>query len=161
MQLVAGVGEFRRQRDYYGILTPGLADGIQWLQDRTPRSSVVAVSPVRDVPLGWWVEGLARRPTLTATSLRWLYFDDEKRRARVANRIFDLSFPSVEGMARACAAGADYVLVATSWPGFSRPGLDQVRSADPEAVVFADPDAVVLRTSGSPRCEPTMGSAAP
>ena len=55
-------------------------------------------------------------------------------------------------MARACAAGADYVLVATAWPGFSAPGLEQVRAADPGAVVLANADAVVLRTFGSPLC---------
>ena len=152
VQLVAGAGEFRRQRDYYGILTPGVMDGIDWLRTRTPPTSLVAVGPVRDVPLGWWVEGLGRRPTLTATSLRWLYFEDERRRARLANAIFDVSFPSTDGMARACAAGADYVLVATSWPGYSAPGLDLVRAADPGAVVFDDPDSVVFRTQGSPLC---------
>jgi len=152
VQVGAGAREFRRQRDYYGILTPGLVAGIDWLRVNTPASSTVAVSPVRDVPLGWWVEGLGRRRTLPATSLRWVYFEDERRRARIANEIFDVSFPSPEGMTRACAAGADYVLVATAWPGYSSPGLDVVRTADPGAVVFADPDAVVLRTVGSPPC---------
>ena len=68
-----------------------------------------------------------------------------------------MSFPSTDGMARACAAGADYVLVATSWPGFSAPGLDLVRAADPGAVVFDDPDSVVFRTQGSPLCTRSYG----
>ena len=152
VQLVAGTREFRRQRDYYGILTPGLVAGIDWVRTRTPTSSVIAVGPIRDVPLAWWVEGLGRRPTLPASALRWLYFADERRRARVANDVFDVSFPSPAGMARACAAGADYALVATAWLGFSETGLAEVTSADPGAVVFADPDAVVLRTAGSPLC---------
>ncbi len=153
VQLVAGVGEFRRQRDYYGILTPGLVAGIDWLRSETPASSVVAVGPIRDVPLAWWVEGLGRRPTLPASALRWLYFADERRRAKVANQIFDVSFPSPEGMARACEAGADYVLVATAWAGFSEPGVAEVTSDDPGAVVFSNRDAVVLRAAGSPVCE--------
>jgi hypothetical protein len=157
VQLAAGTREFRRQRDYYGILTPGLVSGIDWLRTSTPTASVVAVSPIRDVPLAWWVEGLGRRRTLPASALRWLYFPDERRRARVANEIFDVSFPTPEGMARACAAGADYVLVATDWAGFSDPGLAQVRSADAAAVAFADPDAVVLRTRGSPLCGTETG----
>ncbi len=152
VQLVAGAREFRRQRDYYGILSPGLVDGIDWLRANTPPSSLVAVSPVRDVPLGWWVEGLGRRPTLPATSLRWLYFEDERRRARVANEIFDVRFPTPAGLARACAAGADFVLVATAWAGYAGAGLDEVRATHPGAVVFADPDAVVLRTGDSPLC---------
>ncbi len=152
VQLLAGTGEFRRQRDYYGILTPGVVAGIDWLRTRTPPSSTVAVGPVRDVPLGWWVEGLGRRPTLPATSLRWLYYEDERRRARIANEIFDLRFPSPDGMARACAAGADYALVPTAWAGYSEAGLDQVRAADPDAIVFAGPGAVILRTVGSALC---------
>ncbi|MEA2843523.1 MAG: hypothetical protein QOJ69_1194, partial [Actinomycetota bacterium] len=83
----------------------------------------------------------------------------ERRRARTANEIFDVTFPSPDGVARACAAGADYALVATSWAGFSEPGLAAVTSADPGAVVFSNRDAVILRVDGSPLCE--TGNAAP
>jgi hypothetical protein len=150
VQAVAGVSEFRHQRDFYGVVTPGLLEALDWLRRETPPGSVVAVSPVRDWPLGWWVEGLGRRPTLPASSLQWFYFEDERRRARLANEIFGLSFPSAEGLATARRHGADYALVATAWLGYSEAALAAVRSTDPGVVAFANPSAVVLRTAEQP-----------
>jgi hypothetical protein len=90
------------------------------------------------------VEGLGRRPTLYASSLTWLYFADERRRADVANDIFTPTFPSAEGLTKACQAGVSYVLLAKAWGGFDGEQLAAVEAMHPGAVVVNNSDAVVM-----------------
>jgi hypothetical protein len=143
-QVILGLGFFPVQRDFYGALRPGTVTAIQWLSDMTPKEAVVAVSRAGEVPLGWWVEGLARRPTLYAVSLQWLFFPGEQRRARVANDIFTPTFPSAEGLTKACEAGVSYVLVAKQWGGFDSEQLTAIEAGHHGAVVVNNSDAVVL-----------------
>jgi hypothetical protein len=143
-QALLGAAIFPQQRQFYAVLRPGTVSAIRWLSDKTPNSAVVAVSRVREAPLGWWVEGLGRRPTLYASSLTWLNFPDEQRRARVANDIFSPTFPSADGLVTACQARVSYVLVAKAWGGFDSEQLAAVESAHRGAVVLNNSDAVVL-----------------
>jgi hypothetical protein len=69
--------------------------GLAWLGENTKRDERVAVSPSPPPGLiGWWVEGLARRPAFYAANLRWLAFEGERQNASIANRIFDPVTPS-------------------------------------------------------------------
>ncbi len=135
---------FKVQKEYYAVLTPGVVSGINWLSKETPRGSLVAVSTVRDAPLGWWVEGLGGRPTLTSSSLEWLNYPDERARANLANRIFGIGSPSAAGLALARGDGVRYVLVAKDWAGYSASGLAAVRAANPAAVALENASVVIL-----------------
>jgi len=143
-QAVLGLAAFPQQRDFYSVLKPGTVVAIDWLGDMTRKDALVAVSRVGEPPLGWWVEGLARRPTLYASSLTWLNFPDEKRRARLANDIFTPTFPSAEGLTKACQLGVSYVLVAKGWAGFDSEQIAAIEVVHRRAVVVNNSDAVVL-----------------
>jgi hypothetical protein len=143
-QALLGMAAFTQQRDFYAVLRPGTVAAISWLSGMTPKNAMVAVSRVGEPPLGWWVEALGRRPTVYASSLTWLNFPDERRRARVANDIFTPTFPSAEGLSKACQAGVSYVLVAKAWGGFDAEQLAAIESIHREAVRVNNNDAVVL-----------------
>jgi hypothetical protein len=143
-QATLGLAFFPQQRAYYGVLRPGTVIAIRWLTETTPKEAVIAVSRVGEPPLGWWVEGLGRRKTLYASSLVWLNDPDEQRRARLANDIFTPTFPSTDGLGKACGAGVSYVLVAKEWAGFDPTQMAAVEAAHHGAVVVNNSDAVVL-----------------
>jgi hypothetical protein len=143
-QVVLGLAVFPQQRDFYAVLRPGTVTAISWLNGMTAADAVIAVSRVREAPLGWWVEGLGRRPTLYATSMSWLNFPEEKRRTGVANDIFEPTFPSTEGVSKACRDGVSYVLVAKAWGGFDSEQLAAIELMHRGAVMVNNSDAVVL-----------------
>jgi hypothetical protein len=143
-QAILGLAAFPLQSDFYRVLSPGTVGAINWLRDMSPTGAVVAVSRVGEPPLGWWVEGLGRRPTLYASSLVWLNFSDEKSRARLANDIFAPTFPSSDGLTKACNARVSYVLVAKAWGGFDNGHLSALEAEHRGAVVVNNSDAVVL-----------------
>ena len=144
VQANLGVAFFAQQRDYYAVLRPGTVSAARWINDMTPKQAVVAVSRLGEPPLGWWVEGLGRRPTLYAASLVWLNFPDERRRASLANDIFTPTFPSTKGLTRACKDGVSYVLVAKGWAGFDPDQTAALAAEHHGAVVVNNSDAVVL-----------------
>lgn len=140
---------FADQREYYAVLTPGTVAAIHWLGRETTDDAVVAVSPAADDwPLGWWVEGLAPRRTLPAAGLRWLNFPDERRRARLANRIFHEGFPGVAELRLAAEEGAAYVFVDKTWSGYTGARMVQLRIKEPDAFVLENESVVILRTGG-------------
>jgi hypothetical protein len=145
-QAFVGLRFFPVQVDFYGGLTPGLVRAMSWVRRQTPPASVIGVSPTRsDLVLGWWAEALTDRRILYATSPTWLNFADERRRARIADGIFDGRFPTDDTLGQAAAAEIDYLLVATPWPGYHSPRMASFIARHPGVVVFRDESALILR----------------
>jgi hypothetical protein len=144
VQAWTGAALFAEQRDYYGIVTPGIYDAIEWIRDETPPDAVIGVSTVDDAPLGWWVEGLGERETVYASPLQWLVYPDEIERATVANEVFAPPFPTEASMAAARDAGMTYVLVAIGSNRMAPAELDAFLASNPESVVYRGPDVLVL-----------------
>jgi hypothetical protein len=142
-QVQAGAAFFREQRNYYGILTPGLHQGLMQIRDTTPQDTVLAVTSVRDAPLGWWVEAITHRPTYYASALRWLSFEDELERARIGNQIFTRTFPDNASVAVAEEHGVDLLIVPTRWAHFDADLLGPTSAVWPTAY-FSATDVVVL-----------------
>jgi hypothetical protein len=93
--LPQGQLEFSQAIKFYEVADNGVLPGLTWLSENTQRQDRVAVSPSPPPGLlGWWVEGLARRPAYYAANLRWLAFEGERQDASIANRIFDPATPS-------------------------------------------------------------------
>lgn len=151
VQSVVGLRTFEAQRRTYAVLAPGALSAVRWLGSHAGPRSVIAVTPVHDSPLGWWVEGLTGRPVLPAAALRYLNFPDERSRARLANRIFQggftLDFPDSASLDLARRAGVDYLLVAKTWEGYSAVAVERFERAQPGVVVLENGDAVVLRVT--------------
>lgn len=145
VQIAGGLSFFRQQRDFYGILSPDLVKGIEQVTEATPPDSVMAVTSLRDAPLGWWVEAIGRRPTIYSAPLRWLAFDDEIDRAQRANVIFRPPFPDDDGLEDAREAGIDLILVPTEWVFFDEEAIDALAAENPGAVDYINSELVVIR----------------
>jgi hypothetical protein len=138
-QVIAAARFFEGQRDYYGILTPGVFQGLELLRDETSPDAVLAVASVRDAPLGWWVEAITEKKTYYASALRWLAFDDELQRARVANEIFTPTFPDAKTIAVAEEHNVSYLIIPTNWAHFREgPVANLVRDKGPAFYQTAD-----------------------
>jgi hypothetical protein len=149
-QVAYGLTYFRtHQVHYYRFLTPDLIVGTDWLRTQTPQSTLVAVSPTRDgYAIGWWVEGLGRRATLTDSDLIWLYFPDERARAKKAATIFLGAISLDAARTRARCLGADYMFVDKTWRYFGTwsGGIDALPSG---AVVVDNKSLLLVRTYDS------------
>jgi hypothetical protein len=142
-QVVAGARFFEGQRDYYGILTPGVFQGLELLSDETSPNAVLAVPSIQDAPLGWWVEAITERKTYYASALRWLTFDDERERARVANEIFTPTFPDPKTIAVAEEHNVSYLIIPTNWAHF-REGPVENLVHDRGPAFYHTPDVVIV-----------------
>jgi hypothetical protein len=142
-----GLRRFLDQRRYYELVTPRALTALEWMREHVPEGDVVAVHDVRGVPYGWWVEGLSERAALSGSHLQWLNFEDERRRARLANALFQsTSFPNAGTLARARAMDVDVIFALKSWPRFKGPQLAKLRRELPASVMYENADVVVLDT---------------
>jgi len=144
-QFVRSTEFFGSQREHYGILTPGLVDGIRYLGESSAPDDTVAVTSLNNAPLGWWVEAIARRPTIYGSPLQWLSFDDEIERAAFANELFVPPFPTTDRLQAAETAGIELILVPTAWTFYDDGAIDSLAEMAPDVVQRVSPDAVVIR----------------
>jgi hypothetical protein len=144
-QFVRSTQFFGQQRQHYGILTPELVDGIVYLAELTERQDTVAVTSLANAPLGWWVEAIAQRPTIYGSPLGWLAFDDEIRRASVANDLFVPPFPTAEKIESAKNNGIHLILVPTSWTFYDAEVVDSLARQAPDVVLHLNSSAIVIR----------------
>ena len=142
-QIVAGLQLFHDQRDFYGVLTPGLYQSLERIHIESAEDAIVAVASLRDAPLGWWVEAVTERETYYASALRWLAFEDEHRRARIGTEIFTRDFPNTETLASAREHGIDYLIIPTRW-AFYDDTLLGPESELGRSALFRRDDVVVL-----------------
>lgn len=139
-----GVDTFPRYRAFYNLLTQDMTSQVIWLRHTTPAKSLIAMPAVHGLPVGWWVEGLGERRTLVGSNPRWLVFDDERRRAAIANSIFSASTLD-DALARARSANVDYLFIPVTADAYMSLRLsDAVHARDPN-IVKSSADVVVLR----------------
>jgi hypothetical protein len=149
VQLQAMPKTARVQAAYYQALTPSVVDAINWTRTHSDASTLIAVTPYRDGPaLGWWVEGLAGRHTLTGSNLRWLHFASERATAEEAASVFASGVPTVEGLRRARALQVDFLFIDKRWSDFQTGRVASLRRESPHSVAFENSAVVVLSTAG-------------
>jgi hypothetical protein len=146
--IVMGTQAFALQRNYYTVLNPGVVRGLAQLDALSGPHELLAVSPApKDWELGWWVEGVARRPSIYAGNPIWLNYADEKARNSLANRIF-ASAGGFEGSRLAARkAGAAYLFVDKEWRGYTS-WVGSGAQADPSAVVYENESVLIVTTVG-------------
>lgn len=137
-----GLAAFPAQVAYYRILDPSDVAALRWLAALPETSPTeVLVADVHGVPLGWWAEGIAGREVLFASDIRWLRFEAERTRARIANTIlYGSGFPSATSSEVAAGAGVRYVVL----PSASAFGLSADRVPAGWSVAFAEAGSVIL-----------------
>ena len=145
LQTWFGLRLFDGQYEFYAEVDEGMYAAITWLADETDEDTRVAVANSTDLPVGWWVEGLARRRALVGSPLRWLTFEDEQRRALQANDIFSETFPDEAAFALARRYRVEYLLVPSKWAGGPRSRVRAFARAHPDRVAVENPSAVIFR----------------
>jgi hypothetical protein len=138
----AGLSAFPAQVAFYHVLTQDRFAAIEWLAANAPEESrAILVSDLSGVSVGWWTEGMVGEEVLFSANLRWLRFETERDRAKLANELlYQSGFPSEASAATFRDAGVQYVFLVSA-------GAFGVDPADPPVgwqVVFASGDAVVL-----------------
>ncbi|MEY2418332.1 MAG: hypothetical protein QOG90_1012 [Actinomycetota bacterium] len=135
------------QQRRYQALTPELLRGIDWLRSQTPPNSTVVVTPLRTAPpLAWWIEGVARRRTLAASSDAWVYFPVERRNAAKAARVLSAGVPTPATLAAARRFRADFVFVDKGWSDYQSGRIASLKRELPGVVAFENRGVVILRT---------------
>jgi len=74
--------------DFYTTIQKPEATAMEWIQNRTPESSVL----VADHLYGWWLSGVGKRTTLSASSLEFLLYSHELEVAKSAQLLFDTNY---------------------------------------------------------------------
>jgi len=146
-QLLVGLGIFQRQRDFYGVLTPGIVAAIEAADADTDGDQVIAVPSLNDVPAGWWVEGLTDAEVVYGSPLRWLNFADEVKRAQVANSIFDPAFPDDATLAELKVASVGVVILPRRWRWFDDDLVDEWIRRNELVVLERNIDALAIKVS--------------
>ncbi len=144
-QAAAGLDFFESQRDTYAVLNEELVEGIEHVRDATGPGTVLAVTSLNDAPVGWWVEAITQRETFYGAPLRWLLFEDEIRRATVANAVFVPPFPNPNGLQLASQAGIDLILVPTRWVFYDEDEMEALARENPGSVEQINDELVLVR----------------
>jgi hypothetical protein len=84
----------RIRADYYTAVKQPEVTALHWINLNTPKGSVM----VADHLLGWWVSGIAQRPTLSAAGLEFLVYSHELEVAQAAHLILDTNYQTNNGL---------------------------------------------------------------
>ena len=74
--------------NFYTTIQKPEATAMEWIQNRTPESSVL----VADHLYGWWLSGVGKRTTLSAAGLEFLLYSHELEVAKSAQLLFDTNY---------------------------------------------------------------------
>jgi hypothetical protein len=74
--------------NFYTTIQKPEATAMDWIQNRTPESSVL----VADHLYGWWLSGIGKRTTLSAAGLEFLLYSHEMEVAKSAHLLFDTNY---------------------------------------------------------------------
>jgi len=74
--------------NFYTTIQKPEATAMEWIQNRTPESSVL----VADHLYGWWLSGIGKRTTLSAASLEFLLYSHELEVAKSAQLFLDTDY---------------------------------------------------------------------
>ena len=145
--VAGGLGAYVDAADWYRLVDHSELAALETLEKVSkPGDVVVASIGHRGMPIGWWVEGYAERPTYSAHDETFLAFPDERRQAETANRIFSGGL-SYEAMSRELLeVDAQFLVVDRRGPHSSWLDSEYAQSL---AVVHDESNLVVLEAQPS------------
>ena len=86
--LPVGKKWFAQSTSFYQVVDNETLEGLYWIKNNTSPNDVIAASPWEPHLVGWWIEGVSKRPCIYASDIQWLSFSAEKENAIVANKLF-------------------------------------------------------------------------
>jgi hypothetical protein len=145
--VAGGLGAYVNAADWYRLVDTSELAALETLEGvSNPADLVVASIGHRGMPVGWWVEGYAERPTYSAHDERFLAFPDERDQAEIANRIFGGILSTEEVSNELVRIDAQYLVVDKRGPQSAWLQSEYARSL---AVVHDDSNLVVLEVRSS------------
>jgi hypothetical protein len=129
---------FPAQVAFYGsFVSDGAISGLNWIQSHTKQNSLLLVAPVNGVPFGWWVEGYARRASLTAAANEWLNVPTERARSLEAVRLLTASdVLDNSSLTADRRAGIDWIVLPSAWGGVTPAQVRAFEVSHREATVY-------------------------
>jgi len=80
--------EGMKRANFYSTIQKPEATTLEWIKTNTPKDSIL----VADHLYGWWLSGIAERPTLSAAGLEFLIYAHELEVAKSAQLLFDTNY---------------------------------------------------------------------
>jgi len=126
--------EAMERANFYTTIQKPEATALEWIQNRTPESSVL----VADHLYGWWLSGVGKRTTLSAAGLEFLLYSHELEVAKSAQLLFDTNYYIDNGLIQVREDGLYFlrynpVFSIGTWNGKSYP---LVHFKDNETIFF-------------------------
>jgi hypothetical protein len=146
IDIFVGTLFFGQQRSYYAVLNPSIVQGLTKLDALSEPGQIAAVSPGPNAwPLGWWIEGAARRPALYAGNPSFLNYADERARNLVANEIFRPENGIDQSRTLAAADGASFMFIDKAWEGYAMWGAAG-QGLGRTSIVYENDSVIIVRT---------------
>jgi hypothetical protein len=109
---VPGMSDYRESTSFYRIVDTPEVEALQFLEESAEVGDTVLASRGRNtIPIGWWVEGIARLPTISGHDPRYLTFPAEILEAEEANAFFAGELEPIETTNYLNQAGVRFVVV--------------------------------------------------
>jgi hypothetical protein len=141
--LVGSIDRYFDTTVWYRVVDHAEIEALDVLKSEAqPGDLVLASHGHHGNQIGWWVQGYAGVPALTAVDPRYLTFPEEREQALFANRFFEEASPESGSIERLKEVGVDFVVVDRR--GVDAPWLDTEVAAKLE-LFWESGNLVVLR----------------
>jgi hypothetical protein len=139
---IPGIAEYIQSTDFYSIVDEEEIEALEFLAAMATGGDTVVASRGRSsIPIGWWVEGAARLPTISGHDPSFLTFPREIEEAEDANAFFQGDLSPDDALDYLEAVDAQYLVVDRRGPDAGwmfradRPSFD---------VIYDSPTLVIL-----------------
>jgi hypothetical protein len=139
---IPGIAKYRQATDFYRIVDVSEIDALEFLAETGSKGDTVVATRGRNtIPIGWWVEGLAKLPAMSGHDPSFLTFPGEIDEAESANAFFGGGLSPAEAVDYLESVDARYLVVDRRGPDSGwmfradRPSFD---------VVYDSPTLVIL-----------------
>jgi hypothetical protein len=139
---VPGIAKYRQSTDFYRVVDESEIEALEFLaKTANEGDTVVATRGRSTIPIGWWVEGAAKLPTISGHDPSFLTFPSEIEEAEEANALFEGELSRSDAVAYLESVDARYLVVDRRGPDggwmfrANRPSFDVIYDS-PTLVIF-------------------------
>jgi hypothetical protein len=140
--VIPGIAKYRQSTDFYRIVDQSEIEALEFLASTANEGDTVVASRGRStIPIGWWVEGAAKLPTVSGHDPSFLTFPSEIVEAEEANTFFQGELSPLDAVGYLESVGARFLVVDRRGPDggwmfrANRPSFD---------VIYDSPTLVIL-----------------
>jgi hypothetical protein len=110
--VVSGIAAYWTSVQWYRLVNVAELESLDRLRAiSTPDDLVMASRGRHSMPVGWWTQGYAERPSYSGHDPAYLAFPDERAQAELANEFFSGELSDEAALSVLDMTGADYIAV--------------------------------------------------